>query len=1146
MVEAGEVTVTVKGDLSELEDDLDEAQSMGEDLEDIEVSITGDASALQSEIDDTRDSLDNLTGDEYSVSVTADASEAQSQIDETQTAADALGGTQADVQVHASGAEEARSEIEGVSEAGSAAEFTLAPLKDLVIFTAAILAAKELAEALQEDIRLAAEVETLSGRAALKSGASTHAGIEQAAEQYKEFIADYSGATGKSKESIASALAIRGGYGIRGAPTAEEFAPYKNLATSTDSDLAAATELNIATQKRFDMSMSDSAHISDVYAASINNSNLSIGELAGSMETLGPLAKETGMPFETLMATLTTGSRESGLGLGQMTSALRMGQLALAGVDDIETKVNKKTGEMTVSGGAAAKALASMGLSARDVKNAPLLDTLERMQKATAGMSAQERMGVFRDVFGGRNAITMAAIAEQIEAIREYSGELQNANGTAETFASTISDNFDSSANKARESFSTLGETIGDGFLPAEQKMLDIGARLAQSLTTGLRTGDWSELKALGPEIGDMIGQSLMNLDQSVNWDGVGASLARGVDSAAGFASGLVGNLWDWFFKSETDITTRLEQVFGPSLKWIELSGSDTWHRLADAFAQPEALLISGFDSIKAAGVNGFNAIIEVIARLVGTIHANLIGAIDAAKSALGGLGSGAGSEGSSDTGGYYIRESDKRTLSPYRYSLLQPNEKSEYTYHAQTPTSYSEEMENIISSSGTNKVIIAQPIYANAGYHTSADLGLGLTGGLIEPGTFGTYDVSGGKNGEWIVSQKEHKEATEENTDALQKELNAYEKGYDSYENMQKTEPSWSPTYDVTNDPWYKAVESFKMATPAVRSMDEVLQSLTKDSENYWQTSAANWAAWHAKYDQVSGATEDALDKETASNTALGKSAEKASSVLANYDSSLNMLAGSSEKLSESMEGCDCALSDFAEAQEARTDLFLGGYIGPSGENYLGFLQQEAQRGAYHPTNIQVGFDYEEEGKAYMDQLAQDLQDDSKWSTTVKVDTTQATQDVDALQTDAEDQASMPITADGSQAFAVIAQIRADAAAGATMPIYSSGGGGGGGSDNVQDLFDDILSATWNIPSFAEGSYVSAPTLAVVGDRPGGEIVAGLDQLRGMFQPGSVTIDARVTVQGSITGVDFDTVLEARNEEILRQVGYLMNRTGK
>lgn len=78
-------------------------------------------------------------------------------------------------------------------------------------------------------------------------------------------------------------------------------------------------------------------------------------------------------------------------------------------------------------------------------------------------------------------------------------------------------------------------------------------------------------------------------------------------------------------------------------------------------------------------------------------------------------------------------------------------------------------------------------------------------------------------------------------------------------------------------------------------------------------------------------------------------------------------------------------------------------------------------------------------------------------------------------------------------------------------------------------------------MPSFANEGYVRSPTLAVIGDRPGGEYVVGAARFEAAAakmgnnnntRGGDVNI--YVTVQGSVTGEDLiDQIVEQSKKAV-------------
>ena len=76
---------------------------------------------------------------------------------------------------------------------------------------------------------------------------------------------------------------------------------------------------------------------------------------------------------------------------------------------------------------------------------------------------------------------------------------------------------------------------------------------------------------------------------------------------------------------------------------------------------------------------------------------------------------------------------------------------------------------------------------------------------------------------------------------------------------------------------------------------------------------------------------------------------------------------------------------------------------------------------------------------------------------------------------------------------------------------------------------------------SFANEGYIASPTLAIVGDRPGGEYVVGaarfeaaLEKMRGGT---NITINSPITVYGGGDTASLDAVLAKRNRELMQEI---------
>lgn len=758
------------------------------------------------------------------------------------------------------------------------------------------------------------------------------------------------------------------------------------------------------------------------------------------------------------------------------------------------------------------------------------------------GTSLQEEYARQTDNLTG--ALSELGGAFEVATITAWDAGLEPAAGHVETLAQAVRD-----ATPAIEEYA---DAFGSGD-PA--RMAEAYQRLQDSLIAAL--------ESLGPRATD----ALKNAD----WEAVGSFIGTMIGANIGTALTLAwdGAQWIWdnraaIIEAATKLGEGIAQGIASALK--HSSGFQEFVDVGiEAFNALGSAAYTVANAIGSAVTGAIKEVIYAFADLVGVAETG----INWAQSKLGLSGESTTSSTSATPSTMYRDTVMGRNISSDEYEeRIRRGGSSQVRryvpiYSTQTSDDYMESLATRLKESGYDvhvapaqvlgTGITVQNIWNGEGYIKDADK-IAATDDSLDRLKQGWSDTA------WNIAAPlaGNSPAVQETFDSAKKEIQSIPESQRTttqnsilagIENREKIQNTIDGGLDEVGDKLDNLAETGRSTEPSEKTgtpwADEIRSKADKLvwEDRTWKNIESPTIDWflEEQASKIKGIFEEtgwAWEGVTESAKALSSETDKTTSYLANYNAELNLLAPKekTQSLADSMEGCDCALSDFAEAQEAMTELFASGYIGPSGENYLGYLQQEASRGAYRPANITVGFDYEEEGKAYMDQLAHDLQDDSKWSTTVKVDTTQATQDVDALQTDAEDQASMPITADGSQAFAVIAQIRADAAAGATMPIYTSGGGYGGSEGLGNGVFESNEWA-WDIPSFAEGSFVSSPTLAIVGDRPGGEIVAGLDQLRGLGGT-KIEITYSPVIHGPIYGVDdLNAVLERNNRALRNEI---------
>lgn len=246
-------------------------------------------------------------------------------------------------------------------------------------------------------------------------------------------------------------------------------------------------------------------------------------------------------------------------------------------------------------------------------------------------------------------------------------------------------------------------------------------------------------------------------------------------------------------------------------------------------------------------------------------------------------------------------------------------------------------------------------------------------------------------------------------------------------------------------------------------------------------------------------------------------------------------------DQLKSAMEDCTETMSEFGLWQEQNAEtLFQGSYIGAGGEQYLDWkLSQIQSIAATQKAMAAVGGAVV--GKDYTD-----------FELSPTIDTSAAESQLSSLKSQMAEEQKIPLSVDDSQAMSAISAINAAASAPVTKPVYvqqigSIGGYGGGGGSTGSDWWDNPYGSPYYLPSYAEGDvFVPEPTLAVVGDRPGGEWIGGIDQAIERFGGGGgqIVINAPMTIQGNVYGIaDMDAYMDERDRQIEAKLSNARNR---
>lgn len=199
----------------------------------------------------------------------------------------------------------------------------------------------------------------------------------------KELGADMS-LPGTSAADAAAAMGELAKGGLSVADSMDAAKGVLQLSAAAQVSNAEAAEITADALNAFGLAGSDAVRVADLLAQSANATTADIGEMAEALKQSSAVANQLGIPIEDL------------------TTALAL--MANAGIkgSDAGTSVKTMLLRLNPTTDKAAKLMAELGFSAFDANGSmlPLPDIIARWQKATAGMTQEQRLSTMQTLFG--------------------------------------------------------------------------------------------------------------------------------------------------------------------------------------------------------------------------------------------------------------------------------------------------------------------------------------------------------------------------------------------------------------------------------------------------------------------------------------------------------------------------------------------------------------------------------------------------------------------------------------------------------------------------------------------------------------------------------------------------------------------------
>ena len=233
------------------------------------------------------------------------------------------------------------------------------------------------------------------------------------------------------------------------------------LAAAGQMDLARAADITTNVMSGYRLAVGDIPRINDVLAATAASANTNVEQMGDAMSYVAPVAAAAGVKFEETSAAL-------GI-LASNAMAGERGGTALRGIFATLMSPTEKLASLTEKYG--------VTLYNAQGEMQPFEATLRQLSKG--GIEAGEVM----DLFGKRAGPAMLALlATGGDALKDYTGDLEAAEGAAQRMADTQQEGIVGSFTRATSAVSTLAITIGKELSPVASAMADLLASTAGNL----------------------------------------------------------------------------------------------------------------------------------------------------------------------------------------------------------------------------------------------------------------------------------------------------------------------------------------------------------------------------------------------------------------------------------------------------------------------------------------------------------------------------------------------------------------------------------------------------------------------------------------------------------------------------------------
>lgn len=377
-------------------------------------------------------------------------------------------------------------------------------------------------------IKMGSDFEAQMSRVKAISGA-TQEDFQKLRDQALQLGADTSFSASQAAEGMENLAAA--GFSVT--ETMEAMPGLLDLAAASGEDLSASSDIAASAIRGFGLEASEAAHVADVLAANANMTNSSVAQTGEALKYIAPVARAAGISLE-----------ETSAAIGLMANAGIQGSQAGTTLRGALSRLSKPTDDMC-------QVMDQLGLEFYDSegKMKSLHDQIEMLQKATKGMTDEQRNNALVTLYGQESLSGMLAlINEGPDSLDKLTKSFQECDGIAKETAATMQDNFQGAFEQMTGSLETLAIRLYDSVSEPLKNLAILGTDAINQLTEGLQTNGVPGMAMAGANIvGSLISSFLTQAP---------LLLSQGMTMVAQLSQGLVQGIPNLISSALTMIQT--------------------------------------------------------------------------------------------------------------------------------------------------------------------------------------------------------------------------------------------------------------------------------------------------------------------------------------------------------------------------------------------------------------------------------------------------------------------------------------------------------------------------------------------------------------------------------------------------------------